>query len=138
MLVLFTINNAINAKIVYFSLVENTIIITDGEREYQPYEDKPIRVEINDPRLTKDKDLELWHIYDDGEKERIDSFTVEDGKLSLTVCSLYSTVRSKCLDLVFGVYYIVIEIMRERLLLIGPGRRYRDGVCFHHYRKKQK
>ena len=38
------------------------ITITDGESEYQPDEDKPIQVVINDPILSEDNSFELLHI----------------------------------------------------------------------------
>ncbi len=70
------------------------ITITDGESEYQPDEDKPIQVVINDPILSEDNSFELLHIQDNGEIERITQFTVEDGKISFTAAgfSVYAIV----------------------------------------------
>lgn len=70
------------------------ITISSGENEYQPDEDKPIQVEINNPMLSEESDYELWHIHDNGEKERIERFTVEDGKISFmaTGFSVYAIV----------------------------------------------
>ncbi len=58
------------------------ITILNGEEEYQPDEDKPITVEILDSRITINKNIELWHIKDDGTKEQVTEFTVEDGKIT--------------------------------------------------------
>nr|WP_296691425.1 SpaA isopeptide-forming pilin-related protein [Ruminococcus sp.] len=58
------------------------ITITDGENEYQPGGENPILVEINDPVITDSENIELWHIHDDGTREQIIDFTVEEGKIS--------------------------------------------------------
>ena len=63
------------------------ITITSGYEEYQPDNDKPIQVEITDPKLLDENEYELWHIHDNGEKERITYFTVENGKISFTAKS---------------------------------------------------
>ena len=67
-----------------FLLAAYDITITDGENEYQPDEDKPVQVEITDPGLSEESDFEVWHIKDNGEKEKIQQFSVEDGKISFT------------------------------------------------------
>ena len=71
------------------------ITITSGKNEYQPDEDKPVRVEITDPKLSEESSYELWHIHDNGEKESVDRFTVEDGKISFTATgfSVYAIVE---------------------------------------------
>lgn len=74
------------------------ITLKDGETEYQPDEEHPIDVEILDQRITKDDDLELWHIKDNGEKEQIKVFTVEDGKVSFSAAG-------------FSVYQIIEKTM---------------------------
>ncbi|WP_028514724.1 SpaA isopeptide-forming pilin-related protein [Ruminococcus flavefaciens] len=58
------------------------ITITDGENEYQPGEENPILVEINDPVITNIENIELWHIHDDGTREQITEIAVEEGKIS--------------------------------------------------------
>lgn len=73
------------------------ISLTDGDTEYQPDDEHPIDVEIFDQRISKDSDLELWHIKDDGEKEQITDFTVEDGKVSFSAAG-------------FSVYEIVTDV----------------------------
>ena len=71
------------------------ISLTDGDTEYQPDEEHPIDVEIYDQRILKNSNLELWHIKDDGEKEQITDFTVEDGKVSFSAAgfSVYEIVQ---------------------------------------------
>ncbi len=60
------------------------ITITDeGNNEFQPLEKAPIFVEISDPEIDGSSEtLELWHVKDDGEREQITDFTLEDGKIS--------------------------------------------------------
>ena len=58
------------------------ITILDGEEEYQPDEERPIHVQISDPAILGSGQTELWHIRDDGQKERIPDFTVEEGRIS--------------------------------------------------------
>ncbi|MBR7008911.1 MAG: hypothetical protein IKH90_09835, partial [Ruminococcus sp.] len=72
------------------------ITIMDGKKEYQPGESNPIRVEIADPVLKKTSNISLWHIKDNGEREKIESVAVSGGKLSF-----YATG--------FSVYEIVSE-----------------------------
>lgn len=70
------------------------ITITDGENEYQPGEETPILVEINDPVITNIENIELWHILDDGTREQITEISVEEGKISFfaTGFSVYEIV----------------------------------------------
>lgn len=58
------------------------ITINDGNSEYQPGEENPIRVEITDPQIPESGNLSLWHISDNGDREQIYDFTFEDGKIS--------------------------------------------------------
>ena len=71
------------------------ITINNGDEEYQPGEERPIAVEINDSRIKADADLQLWHIKDDGTKEQVTDFTVEDGKVSFVAAgfSVYEIVE---------------------------------------------
>ena len=71
------------------------ITITDGETEYQPGEEHPITVEISDSRIEGDANISLWHIRDDGVREEITDFTVEDGKVSFDAVgfSVYEIVN---------------------------------------------
>ncbi|MBR6107383.1 MAG: hypothetical protein IKQ39_05190 [Oscillospiraceae bacterium] len=72
------------------------ITITNGETEYQPGWENPILVEITNPAIPPDGLLELWHIRDDGERERIYQFTAEEGKISFyaEAFSVYEIVRN--------------------------------------------
>ena len=58
------------------------ISILDGEEEYQPGKERPVRVEISDSRIDKNAELTLWHIKDDGVREQIESFSLEAGRIS--------------------------------------------------------
>lgn len=58
------------------------ITITDSGEEYEPAEDRPIRVEITDPQISTEGITELWHIKDDGERELIVDYMIREGKLS--------------------------------------------------------
>ncbi len=58
------------------------ITILNGEDEYQPNEEHPLYVEITDPVITEGAGISLWHIKDDGTREQVTEFTVEDGKIS--------------------------------------------------------
>ena len=57
-------------------------IFDNNNEEYQPDEDCPIHVEITDPAITGSENLELWHIRDNGESEKIEEFEAEEGKIS--------------------------------------------------------
>ena len=63
------------------TLAAYEISISHEEGEYQPDADRPISVEILDSRITTEKNLELWHIKDDGTKEQITGFTAEEGRI---------------------------------------------------------
>ena len=69
------------------------ITIKDGRKEYQPDEENPIKVEITDPVITES--VTLWHIHDDGDREQILNYAVEDGKVSFyaTGFSVYEIVE---------------------------------------------
>lgn len=58
------------------------ITITKDREEFQPSEENPIKVEITDPAIQKDNSIQLWHISDDGEREQITDFTLENGRIS--------------------------------------------------------
>ena len=71
------------------------ITITHGGTEYQPGEKSPIYVEIAHPKISGDTETKLLHIKDDGTREEIDDFNIEDGKLSFyaTGFSIYEIVE---------------------------------------------
>lgn len=58
------------------------ITITHGGTEYQPGEKTPIYVEIAHPKISGGTETKLLHIKDDGTREEIEDFEIEDGKLS--------------------------------------------------------
>ncbi len=72
------------------------ITISSGEQEYQPGEANPIRVEICDPVISDSVYIELWHIADDGTRERITEFSVTDNTISFeaTAFSVYEIVAA--------------------------------------------
>ena len=51
-----------------------------GEK-YEPDAEHPVHVEIADARITGLAAYELWHIKDNGERERVENFEVENGKI---------------------------------------------------------
>ena len=85
------------------TLAAFNITISYNESEYQPDEDHPITVEIRDERITGEN-LELWHIKDDGTEERVEEFTVEDGRVEFTATgfSAYAIVDFSATPVIFG------------------------------------
>lgn len=77
-------------------LAAYNITITDGEDEFQPDKSYPIFVEIATPDISADETTELWHIKDNGEREQITNFTIEDGKISFYAME-------------FSIYAIVVD-----------------------------
>ena len=87
---------------VFFFFKQKTayeITISKDETEFQPEEDHPIKVEITDPSISgKDsKDIQLWHILDDGSREQVTDITVKNGKISFyaTGFSVYEIVTQE-------------------------------------------
>ena len=70
------------------------ITIKDGNNEYQPGKKHPILVEINDNNIKCSDTVSLWHIKDNGERERVDAFMLTDSKVSFyaTGFSVYEIV----------------------------------------------
>lgn len=66
----------------YEGIAAYDITIMDDECEYQPDTENPILVEISNPSIPESGNITLWHISDDGEREQISDFTLEDGKIS--------------------------------------------------------
>lgn len=77
-------------------VVAYNITISNGELEYQPDESCPVRVEIADPGITAEGVTEVWHIMDDGTREKITDFTVTDGKVGFFALgfSVYAIVNA--------------------------------------------
>lgn len=71
------------------------ITITHGGTEYQPGEKTPIYVEIAHPKISGGTETKLLHIKDDGTREEIEDFEIEDGKVSFyaTGFSIYEIVE---------------------------------------------
>ncbi|MCR5061204.1 MAG: hypothetical protein K6A80_09290 [Saccharofermentans sp.] len=77
------------------ALAAYDISIMDGDNEYQPDEDNPLSVEITDPRISADKEHILWHISNDGTRERVTDLTISDGKITFIArsFSMYEIVE---------------------------------------------
>ncbi len=75
-------------------LLAYDITIYDGETEYQPGEEKPVKVEITAPELVDYSSCKIVHIDDNGQKEEISEYDLDDGKISFfaTGFSLYEIV----------------------------------------------
>ena len=71
------------------------ISIYDGEGAFQPAEGYPIRVEISAPAILNSESISIIHLADDGTNEKIEHFTVEDGKVGFyaTGFSIYEIVE---------------------------------------------
>ncbi len=69
-------------------------INADGE-EYQPDSENPILVQISDKAIKEDSDLTIWHIKDNGKKERVKGFEISKGKVTFeaTGFSVYAIVE---------------------------------------------
>lgn len=103
-----------NAETQTTVLAAYDISIQYGEETYQPGEDSPISVEIADSRITTDKELELWHIRDDGTKERVTEFTAENGRIAFaaTGFSVYvvtHVIHTYYMDSQGNTYRITVE-----------------------------
>lgn len=72
------------------------ITILDGEREYQPDASSPIRVEITDPSIVTTGLTEVWHIKDDGTREKLTDVRVTEGKIGFfaTGFSVYAIINA--------------------------------------------
>ena len=80
------------------------ITIQAGNEEYQPNATRPIHVQITDPTISGADTTELWHIRDDGQKEQIKDFTVEEGKISFYAKG-------------FSVYAIADDVVHDNTVL---------------------
>ncbi|MCR5544104.1 MAG: fibro-slime domain-containing protein, partial [Eubacterium sp.] len=77
------------------TVIAYDITILDGNDKFQPEEDSPIHVEIEDLRISESDSLQLWHIRDDGSREEVEDFTVTDGKIAFDAkgFSIYEIVE---------------------------------------------
>lgn len=80
----------------YEVLAAYDISIYEGSEEYQPGEEKSVSVSICDDRILSGSNIVLWHIKDDGSKEEVIDFTLEDGKICFAATG-------------FSVYEIVVD-----------------------------
>ena len=82
------------------------ISIYDGETKYQPGEERPVSVSICDERISaENENLELWHVLDDGTREKITEFTVEYGKIcfeavGFSVYEIVDLVKNPDIDII--------------------------------------
>ena len=86
------------------TLAAYDISISHADGEYQPDEDKPISVEIADSRIKTERNIELWHIRDDGTQEQVTEFTLKEGRIAFEATG-------------FSVYAVIIHEDGE---VIGP------------------
>lgn len=70
------------------------ITIKDGKKDYQPDKTRPIQVEITHPDLSADRAIIIWHIKDDGSKEKVKNYKLDDGRVTFdaTGFSVYAIV----------------------------------------------
>ena len=69
-----------NGVIAAYDITINDASFGDGA-EFQPIENYPITVTINDPRISLSENLEIWHVKDDGTREKVENIVVEEGKV---------------------------------------------------------
>ena len=70
------------------------ITVFDGNNTYQPGDERPINVTIRDERISAMDGIRLWHVKDDGSREEVTDFTVEDGQIRFdaTGFSIYEII----------------------------------------------
>ena len=117
------------------TLAAFNITISNDNFEYQPDENHPISVVIRDSRIVAGENIELWHIKDDGTEERVEEFTIEDGRVEFTATgfSAYAIVQGPEPG---GEMGGIIEItdMESLVAQINQGRGfYIDGVQYTGY-----
>ena len=78
------------------TLAAYDISISGGEGDYQPDKNRPVSVEIIDSRIPADREIELWHIRDDGTEEKIENFLAEEGRIVFEAAG-------------FSVYVVVVH-----------------------------
>ena len=107
------------------------ITIKDGTKEYQPDDERPIKVEISHPQLSADSTVIIWHIKDDGSKERVKNYTLDDGKVTFdaTGFSVYAIIDVKK-PFEFETAASVEQLVGERAAANGLCLYYGDGRYF--------
>lgn len=70
------------------------ISIQNNGEEYQPAAGQPISVAIRDDRIPAEGEIELWHIRDDGTREQVTEFTLEEGRVEFKASgfSVYAVI----------------------------------------------
>lgn len=102
------------------------ISIFDGTTEYQPGEERPVSVSICDERIVANSNLSLWHIKDDGSREEITGFEVEEGQISFKASgfSVYEIVNVTGEDFVDNLDGFTGDKASNGLLLYYGGHNY--------------
>ena len=90
------------------------ISILNGNEEYQPEEGNAITVEIQNDSIHSGMNLQLWHIKDDGTREQVKDFSLEDGKISFeatgfSVYALVYRIETYYVDAKGDTYHITVE-----------------------------
>ena len=90
------------------------IAILNGEEEYEPEDGNPIAVEIRHESIHPGRNIRLWHIRDDGTKEQINDFTIEEGRISFnasafSVYAVTHTIETWYADAEGDTYRITAE-----------------------------
>lgn len=95
------------------ALAAYDISISSGGEEYQPDAEHPVAVSIALPVEAQDLDpeaLEVWHVRDDGTKERVEDITVENGRVrfeatGFSVYVIIETTLTETVDASVGNTY---------------------------------
>lgn len=101
---------AVDVSADYEGVAAYDISISSEIGDYQPGEENPIFVESTDPVITES--IELWHIHDDGYREQVFDFSVEEGKVSFyaTGFSVYEIVREESVTLYVPIFESVTSL----------------------------
>ena len=91
------------------------ITILENEDTYQPDEEHPVDVTIINSAILPDRELEIWHLKDDGSKEQITEFEVTEGQIRFEAAgfSVYAIVQ--------GPEPVVPEVVTAKNLNELPG-----------------
>ncbi|MDO4403520.1 MAG: SpaA isopeptide-forming pilin-related protein [Atopobiaceae bacterium] len=74
------------------TLVAYDITLTADGKGYDPDAGHPLTVTFTDRSIVQDKDLQLWHVLDDGTIEVVDHITIEGNALTFETTSLGSHI----------------------------------------------
>lgn len=98
------------------TLAAYDITISGRRGEFQPDERTSVSVSIRDEAISSKKQLELWHLKDDGSVDIIRDFTVKGDTLSFDAGG-------------FSVY-MVVQVTREQTLSASDGNQYKVTVTY--------